>query len=288
MIIKLDCRESKLLPICTFLLLDQSSITLKSESLPLGDAIICDDEGKELIIIERKSLADLASSIRDGRYKEQGFRLNQSGLHNHHIYYIVEGDLRYYRPFKGTLDKSALLSAMVSISYYKGFSLYRSTTLEETAEWIVQLATKIEKEGSAGSLPYYGGGSKQQDETTTYTQVVAKRVKKDNITPENIGEIMLSQIPSVSNASAAAIMAKFNTIGALFSAMQEDSKCLNDITITNKNGQPKRLIKPCINAVYEYLGLVSKPPAKQAASSYKIEQSPTPLTISIETQALIS
>lgn len=253
MLIKLDCRESKLLPLCLHQLQDQSSITLKSESLPLGDAIICDDTGKELIIIERKSLADLASSIRDGRYKEQGFRLNQCELHNHQIYYVVEGDLRYYRAFKGMPDKNALLSAMVSIGYYKGFSLYKSNTLEETAEWIIHLAKKIEKEGPS-ILPYYSGGSEQLDDTS-YTQVVAKRIKKDNITPDNIGEIMLSQIPSVSSAAAAAIMAKFRTFTTLVSTLQQDVKCLNDITIINKNGQPKKLTKPCVNAVYEYLGL---------------------------------
>ena len=257
MLIKLDCRENKLLPLCLHQLQDQSSVTLKSESLPLGDAIICDDTGKELIIIERKSLADLASSIRDGRYKEQGFRLNQCELHNHQIYYVVEGDLRYYRAFKGMPDKNALLSAMVSIGYYKGFSLYRSNTLEETAEWIIHLAKKLEKEGSS-IAPYYSGGSEQLSETVTYTQVVAKRIKKDNITPAHIGEIMLSQIPSVSSAAAAAIMDKYKTFTSLISALQQDIKCLNDITIMNKNGQAKKLTKPCVNAVYEYLG--GKPP----------------------------
>jgi ERCC4-type nuclease len=265
MLIKLDCRESKLLPLITGHLLDQSSITLVSESLPLGDAIICDDDGKELLIIERKSLADLASSIRDGRYKEQGFRLNQCDIHNHHIYYLVEGDLRYYRPFKGMPDKNALLSAMVSISYYKGFSLFRTNTLEETAEWIVHFAQKIEKEGLS-VLPYYTGGSEQISETATYTQVVAKRIKKDNITQANIGAIMLSQIPSVSSTAATAIMAKFNTLAALFSALQEDSKCLTSITITNKNGQAKKLTKPCINAVYDFL-LGGKPPTTPLGAS---------------------
>ena len=252
MLIKLDCRESKLLPLCTFHLLDQSSIKLVSESLPLGDAIICDDDGKELIIIERKSLADLASSIRDGRYKEQSFRLNQCEVHNHHIYYLIEGDLRYYKAFKGLPDKKALLSAMVSISYYKGFSLFRTNTLEETAEWIVHFAQKLLKEGPS-VLPFYNGGEEQLSETVSYTQVVAKRIKRDNITPENIGEIMLSQIPSVSCAAAAAIMTNYKTIASLISALQKDSKCLNAITITNKNGLAKKLTKPCINAVYEFL-----------------------------------
>jgi len=252
MLIKLDCRESKLLPLCTFHLLDQSSIKLVSESLPIGDAIICDDNGKELIIIERKSLADLASSIRDGRYKEQSFRLNQCEVHNNHIYDLVEGDLRYYKAFKGMPDKHALLSAMVSISYYKGFSLFRTNTLEETAEWIVRFAKKLEKEGSS-VLPFYNGGEEQLSETASYTQVVAKRIKRDNITPENIGEIMLAQIPSVSSAAAAAIMAKYKTIAVLIVALQQDTKCLNAITITNKNGQAKKITKPCINSIYEFL-----------------------------------
>jgi ERCC4-type nuclease len=231
---------------------DNSSIQIISENLPLGDAIICDETGKEKIIIERKSLADLAASIRDGRYNEQGYRLNQCETHNHHIYYVIEGDLRYYRPFKGMPDKKALLSAMVSISYYKGFSIHRTNNLEETAEWIVHFATKLLKEGPK-ALPFYSGGAEQIESTAAYSHVVAKRIKKDNITPENIGEIMLSQIPNVSSASAIAIMNKFSTIKQLLTALQNDSNCLNDITITNKNGQSKKLTKPCINTIYDFL-----------------------------------
>lgn len=246
MLIKLDCREMKLYELCQLHLVDKPTIKMVSENLPLGDIIICDDDGQEKVIIERKSLADLAASIRDGRYKEQGFRLNQCDLHNHHIFYLIEGDLRYYRPFKGLPDKKALLSAMVSISYFKGFSLYRTTNLEESAEWIVHFAAKIEKEGV---LPYYSGGTTP----TNYAEVVGKRIKKDNLTPGNIGEIMLSQIPSVSIVSAGAIMAKFSTFANLMNALQHDEKCLDDITLANKNGQQKRLTKPCINNIYEFL-----------------------------------
>ena len=251
MLIKIDCREIKLSQLCHGLIKDDENIKIVSENLPLGDIIICDNEGNEKIIVERKSLADLAASIRDGRYKEQSFRLNQCSLHNHHIYYLIEGDLRYYRPFKGLPDKKALLSSMVSISYFKGFSLQRTINLEETAEWLIHLATKLEKE--SGTIPYYNGGAEIIDTNPNYANVVGKRIKKDNITPENIGEIMLSQIPNVSNASASAIMKKFDTISSLINALQKDDMCLNDITITNKNGQYKKLTKPSINNIYTYL-----------------------------------
>jgi len=253
MLIKLDFRENKLISLCNALLPDDDNNKIKivNENLPLGDIIICDNEGNEKIIVERKSLSDLAASIRDGRYKEQSFRLNQCSLHNHHIYYLVEGDLRYYRPFKGLPDKKALLSAMISINYFKGFSLQRTINLEETAEWIIHLATKLEKESD--TIPYYNGGAECTNVNTNYANVVGKRIKKDNITPENIGEIMLSQIPNVSSASANAIMNKFSTIATLIDELKRDEKCLNDITLPNKNGQIKKLTKPCINNIYGFL-----------------------------------
>jgi ERCC4-type nuclease len=287
MLIKIDCREIKLIQLLNGLIKDEDKEKIKmvSENLPLGDIILYDDAGQEKAIIERKSLADLAASIRDGRYKEQSFRLNQCTLHNHQIYYLIEGDLRFYKAYKGMPDKKALLSAMVSMSYFKGFSLFRTVTLEETAEWLLNFALKLEKEGLGGALPFYtqpsaagpsanaaganavgtvepsasaagasaAGPSASAGEATSYAEVIGKRIKKDNITPENIGEIMLMQIPNVSCASAAAIMLKFQTIAALLTALQADANCLNTITTTNKNGQSKKLTKPCINAVYDFL-----------------------------------
>ena len=261
MLIKLDCREIKLHELCQAHLADKPELQMVSASLPLGDIIICDNQGNEKVIIERKSLADLAASIRDGRYQEQGYRLNQCDLHNHQIYYVVEGDLRYYKPYKGLPDKKALLSAMVSISYFKGFSLYRTNNLEETAEWLVQFAYKLGKEGPA-ALPHYarsggdggsGSGSDSVPSDLSYAQVIGKRIKKDNITPANIGEIMLAQIPSVSSASAMAIMQKFSNIAALLEALKADQHCLNTITTANKNGLAKKLPKPCINNIYNFL-----------------------------------
>ena len=84
MLLKVDVRENKLIKLLHNLN-SEHSFTIKVESLHLGDIIICDDDGNELILIERKSLADLASSIRDGRYAEQSYRLAEYPVHNHNI-----------------------------------------------------------------------------------------------------------------------------------------------------------------------------------------------------------
>lgn len=180
-------------------------------------------------------------------------------LHNHNIIYLIEGDLRYYKPFKSNIDKKALLSSMVSINYFKGFSLFRTITLTETAEWLLQLTKKLHKESS--SPAYYEKTVVYDTETPSentesvndsYSSVM-KRVKKENINPANIGEIMLSQIPGVSIASAIAIMSKYSTIQNLIQKLATDDKTLINISISDKSGKLRKINKTCILNIYKYL-----------------------------------
>ena len=181
-----------------------TSHEIKSERLPLGDIILHDPaQQKDVVIFERKTLADLAASIRDGRYKEQSFRLIETatatGFHTHNIVYIIEGDLSRYDERHSHITKTALQSAMVSLLYYKGFSVVRTMNLGETAEFILNFADKVAKEGPLSIA----------DTTGAYSEVGAKKEKRDYITRENIGEIMLAQVPGVSPKIAAAILAKY-------------------------------------------------------------------------------
>ena len=124
-------------------------------NLPLGDIIIS-DENEEKIIIERKSISDLLSSIKDGRYEEQSYRLNGMKTHNHNIYYLIEGDVNKSNRFKDTsMEKLTLYSAMFSLNYYKGFSIMRTFNMEETALFICNVANKLEKSVVSGKKPFY-------------------------------------------------------------------------------------------------------------------------------------
>lgn len=148
--IKVDVREGELITILENKLTtnDVNFHQLIKEQLPIGDIIFCDNNDNELLLIERKSLNDLAASIKDGRYNEQSFRLDGHTLHNHNIIYLVEGDLYKYFD-KGRISKKTLQSSMCSILYYKGFSLLRTMTIYETADFIITFADKLEKEGKS-------------------------------------------------------------------------------------------------------------------------------------------
>ena len=142
-----DNREHELIKMCKHFLDIMPTckdIVLVVKPLPIGDIIIS-YEGKEKLIVERKSLADLSSSIKDGRYEEQSYRLNGLPHHNHNIIYLIEGDMNRLNMFKNRIDKMMLYSAMISINHYKGFSLMRSQNLEETAIILCNMAYKIRK-----------------------------------------------------------------------------------------------------------------------------------------------
>jgi ERCC4-type nuclease len=193
-------------------------------------------------------VSDLAASIKDGRYQEQSYRLDGTELHNHNIVYLIEGNMA-----RAKFDKSALYSAMFSIQYFKGFSVMRSNTLEESAIILCNMLFKILK---SDKPPYYT--SAETNSTTSEEPIndycsVVKRVKKDNIQKDNIGEIMLCQIPGVSDVTSRAIFAKFKTITGLILAIQQDEHCLDDIQTVMANGKPRKINKTSVQRIVEFL-----------------------------------
>lgn len=207
---------------------------IKSERLPLGDVILHDPSqgqglGRDIVIFERKTLADLAASIRDGRYKEQSFRLIETaaatGFHTHNIVYIIEGDLARYDERHTQITKTALQSAMVSLMYYKGFSVVRTMNIGETADFILHFADKVAKEGPL-SVADTGAMATATPTSTTYSEVSAKKEKRDYITRENIGEIMLAQVPGVSAKMASAILAKYG--GSMYEFLGDLHRKIDD------------------------------------------------------------
>jgi ERCC4-type nuclease len=286
MIIKIDTREHELIKKCENLLVAVPAFKdLKIEvcPLPLGDIIITtnkNDNQIDNIIVERKSLSDLAASIKDGRYEEQSYRLNGLPHHNHNIVYLIEGDLSKFNSFKERIDKQTLYSAMFSINYYKGFSLMRSTSMDETAFILCNMAYKIGKD--TNKQPYFSqnlspsstisnvainskddnledtnnensNATSNANASKEYCSVI-KKVKKDNITEDNIGEIMLCQIPGISSVTALTIMEKFKYLPNLVKCIQDDPQCLNNICTTDANGKSRKISKTAIATIVKYLG----------------------------------
>lgn len=281
MIVKIDMRENDLLQKMNNLISTVNAfkdIIIKSEVLPIGDVIICDDQ-EEKLIIERKTISDLLSSIKDGRYEEQSYRLNGLNNHNHNIIYLIEGDVNKNNYFKPRNDNEKLMaySSMFSLNYYKGFSVFRSFSIDETATIICNMAYKLEKSVSSNKKAFYSNNNtiteenqelNKTNETSEITKTnetntkeqsekdyvnVIKKVKKDNVTPDNIGEIMLCQIPGISAVSSLAIMEQYKTLPNLIKELEMNCDCLKDITFTNSKGQPRKINKTSLANIVKFL-----------------------------------
>ena len=285
-------------------------IIVETLNLPLGDIVVVKtDDNSEWLMFERKSISDLSASIKDGRYEEQSFRLNGCSIPNHNIIYLVEGIIKH--PINTGIgfnkEKQMLYSALFSLTFYKGFSVIRTFSLDETATFLCNAVLKLTKEFKLNKkIPFYtplpivasattanslkseiqkkietlayttysteevvedimkmiqnnhdndnnnnnnnnNDNNKTKNTNADYTKVV-KRVKKENVTTDNVHEIMLCQIPGISAVSAKAILAQFGSVNALINALQENQDCLKSLTYEYGTKGKKRKLSSGISS----------------------------------------
>ena len=293
----IDNRETDLFEKCQSIVFSKQNYTVLEEAvLPIGDVLVKTDEDRDIMIIERKTLADLLASIKDGRYEEQSHRLRHaSGFRSHNILYIIEGVLA---TLKTPLEKKLVYSAITSLNHFKGFSVLRTSSVQETAEFLVCMADKIDRNIMKGIFPAYlnedhrrmlfpptpetsvpQSGSEPEssssqsvsnetscetpnDEnmtatesatesaTANYSQFV-KKVKKENITEQNIGEIMLCQVPGISSIYAASILKHFDGFSKMIQEVKNKTANFENIQY-EINGKKRRIPKTCGESITKY------------------------------------
>ena len=282
----LDERESALYSACNTLLVNNVEDKIQKRVLELGDILIVDNSNSNseinkeriLVMMERKTITDLLASIKDGRYEEQSHRLqNASGIHSHNIIYILEG--MFSNSIKNPQEKKTTLSAITSLNHFKGYSVMRTCSITETAEFILNMADKIERDMKKGKTAAFTitpscktnilekediqitDGDIQlkneeigrEVETKKYCEVV-KKVKKENITKENMGEIILCQIPGISSVTAIAIMKYVdNSIPKLLEILQNSPEELQILKIGDKIEKQRKINKKNIESMIHFL-----------------------------------
>jgi ERCC4-type nuclease len=261
--IVVDSREQALYTLLkTSTTINQHNVDIKP--LEIGDVLIHKKDSYK-ILIERKTVSDLAGSIKDGRYNEQSFRLNEfEGLSNHHIYYLIEGPIKSH--------DLHLYSAMFSLSYYKGFSLLRTKDIHETAILILSIANKLEREEgkrepfketmkiAATTTPSATTANTTADDADidvpipvpvpSYCTVMQKSKKSNCIKPDNFGEIVLCQIPGVSSVTAVAIMEHYKKFQNLLDDTEKETTLKETIKMTKTN---KKISKTVVENILLFL-----------------------------------
>jgi crossover junction endonuclease MUS81 len=223
----IDEREASLYELClTHECLNKETILLEKRVLQLGDILfMSDDETTTFLCIERKSLQDLLASIKDGRYSEQSYRLTNCFPNPHNVVYLLEGMLSTVN------DKKLVISCIASLNYFKGFSVHRTVSLAETAMYILCMADKMAREFKKGGTPKVPLNPPL--ESTDYCDVV-KVSKKANITKENIGQMILMQIPGISSTTAIEIMKPFSSFLEFVDCIRSDPEYFSKIKVNGR------------------------------------------------------
>jgi ERCC4-type nuclease len=206
-----------------------------TKSLPVGDIWLVHDNDEEnpIVVFERKTIDDLLSSIKDGRYAEQSTRLC-SMTNPRNVYYIIEGKTMLS---KGQ-DPKIIHSAIFSLSYYHGFNVLQTTNCIETFYLLTNILDKLSRENKTGREPFHL--IQNNDTEIINPSHYSTKKRNDNITPSNFLAIVLCSIPSISTTIATAITKKYTSLYKLIDDLNKCPTILMDIEVSSKRKVGKK------------------------------------------------
>ena len=257
----IDIRENKLIE-----QLKNLSFVFTTKSLDIGDIMITQDE-IPFLIIERKTIDDLKSSVVDGRLREQRYRLlNASGLAPSRIMYIIEGDFqpksrRLISLADGRKDRgvsnSTVVGSIINMLFRDNIKVHRTNSTEETADFIVKLFSKVGDKEIFFEEKKEDTEEKSEPQPVSYTSVVDKK-KKNNMTPKVWFICQLSMIPQISDTIATAITTVYPSLISLITAYQntieeERPSLLSSITYDLSTGKKRKIGIKISERVYQFV-----------------------------------
>lgn len=148
-----DDRESHVLPFIEVQFGQEKTHFLKKR-IEYGDYLLCKDS-KVLACIERKSLKDFASSLRDGRMenKRKMFHLrDQTGCQ---LYYLIEGTA-FAAPtwaFTQGMTYQTIFTSMITMPMRDGIHIIQSKDPEYTARLLASMTKQADRVDSIYSYP---------------------------------------------------------------------------------------------------------------------------------------
>jgi len=176
---------------------DLEVVTLAVRRLPLGDYLV---DGR--LLFERKTLPDLAESIKDGRLFKQACRLAASPKNT---VILLEGTAAGLAT--SGMSREAIQGALITLSVILGIPLLRSLSPEESARLMLYAARQIQAVAS-GAIPRKGARPKSKRGLQLY---------------------ILQGLPGIGPARAQRLLTRFGSIENVLHAQSDDLCALQGI-----------------------------------------------------------
>eukprot|EP01126_Amoeba_proteus_P053900 TRINITY_DN6595_c0_g1_i1.p1 TRINITY_DN6595_c0_g1~~TRINITY_DN6595_c0_g1_i1.p1 ORF type:complete len:344 (+),score=81.90 TRINITY_DN6595_c0_g1_i1:929-1960(+) len=242
-VLVLDCRELNKKNDRNFVKnkLESLGVVCQVRQLDLGDMIWIGrtSTGEEIVldyIIERKCVSDLCSSIVDGRYREQKFRLMKCGIKKK--IYLVEGSLETQS--SGHFITQEVLNSSLLSTQLDGFLVLRTKNTLGTIKTLVGIDQLLKKKYMLGVWE-----PKSLDERLYTFQEFSENNKKNaQLTTSQLFAKQLVLLQGISSDRASAIIEVYPTAKLLIDAYgrsDNPEKMLENLTTTTVNGHVKKI-----------------------------------------------
>lgn len=202
--------------------------------------------------LERKRLDDLISSIKDGRFHEQKFRLRKSGLRN--ITYLIED-------FSLSAERSdrygdAVSSAIANTQVVNGYFVKRTTKLDDSIRYLARMTRLLKKKYEERELLVIPSEAlspqtylpmvselrhttpdKDHDHCITYTAFSSLVSKSETLSLRDVFLKMLMCTRGVTGEKALEIQKRWRTPMELVEALEEMER--RDLVVEGGKGKGK-------------------------------------------------
>ena len=177
-----DMRETALLLALTPLLADISGVSLSTAALPVGDIAIRVGETDD-VLLERKSVDDLASSHGDGRYKEQRARLLAQRGTGVSIGYIVEGAASSFTAAR--FSEADLKNAILRLQFRYTIPVFPTSSVSDSAALVKAVCVALLRDAACfkGGLATTAAGAEQRVEARGRCEKTARGRKPWSFPP---------------------------------------------------------------------------------------------------------
>ena len=241
--IHIDHRENALHPFE-----DIWNITPIRKNLLVGDIQFWKNS-KMVLCVERKTYADLADSIKSGRYREQRYRLLQS-YEGKNICYLFEGTQPPINGIIHGLTWKTIMGVIINLQYRDNIKVLYSQDPKTTVYLLNMIYQKIE-----GDKIYGKRGDNIQNIEYTHNVGISK---KSNLTPETCYKLQLVQIPGISHGIVDKISDKYPNLECLINLYKKDGDtALANLVVGNGsvNRKASCLGKKRSSVIFRFLGL---------------------------------
>lgn len=196
----LDVRETRLAAALT-----AQGTKYQTANLDVGDFLIQTEEGEPLLIAERKSHADFASSNQDGRYREQRARLMAARGSGVAVLYVLEGTWTADQSRSwGRTTENQLRRLTTRLILRYGMPVLFSDSIQGTAQWCATLLSQLMDDATVFQ-PEEGLAAATTAAMTGLTAALST-TKKGNKTATSTAAAMLSAIPGLGGKRVTAML----------------------------------------------------------------------------------